>query len=222
MYVFSAQMISFHCSCPNVLFLMPKWTFLLHKYFYLCPNIFIVPKASFSMPKCFPLVLKSLLILPKCQHFWSINSLFESKFSLCFPKCKFSSSILVLPNAQNHIFHCPNVHFSLRITLLMKSVICIEMLSYCLLNGDFVAWKTKWTSPAFDQMFTVARNVSNQYNVEKLRLGFSDWQRPIRLIHELLLGKSKPISLNGKYMWIYWLYWWHCISQEYRVGIECP
>jgi hypothetical protein len=83
-------------------------------------------------------------------------------------------------------------------------------------------WRAKWSDNRFFDMFTVKRSNTNPSSVEKLKPEFGMMQKPIRLIHEALLGKSRPTCTNGKQMWVYWSLWWHQIPKEDRRTMECP
>ncbi|CAM6087916.1 unnamed protein product [Calypogeia fissa] len=60
-------------------------------------------------------------------------------------------------------------------------------------------------------------------SLEKLKPPFADLRRPIRLVQEYLLGKSRPTCLNSKQMWVYWSYWWPHVNGwdwEKKDGVE--
>ncbi|CAM6129046.1 unnamed protein product [Calypogeia fissa] len=60
-------------------------------------------------------------------------------------------------------------------------------------------------------------------SLEKLKPPFEDLRRPIRLVQEYLLGKSRPTCLNSKQMWVYWSYWWAHVNGwdwEKKDGVE--
>jgi hypothetical protein len=84
------------------------------------------------------------------------------------------------------------------------------------------AWRPKWTGSAIDGMFTVPKKASNPYVLASLKPAFNNLKAPIRLIQELLLGKSKATGVHGKQMWVYWSCWWRRIDRQSREGVECP
>lgn len=94
--------------------------------------------------------------------------------------------------------------------------------AFSLPSKRFSAWKLKWTGEAFTSMFTVRQIGSNPMSKTTLKLAFKQLEAPIRLIHNLLLGKNRPTQITGKQMWVYWSYWWPRISRENRATLPCP
>jgi hypothetical protein len=83
-------------------------------------------------------------------------------------------------------------------------------------------WKSKWADQAFFDMFTVKRAATNPSSVDTLKPELRVMQKPIRLVQEALLGKSRPTCVNGKQMWVYWTNWWRHIEGSGSSGIACP
>lgn len=83
-------------------------------------------------------------------------------------------------------------------------------------DGPFDAWRRQWGVEFFYKMFKKDRTDSNPSSIEQLQPWLEDWELPLKVVQQVLLGKSRPTCIHGKQMYVFWSYWWKLVKKDHR------
>ncbi|CAM6128693.1 unnamed protein product [Calypogeia fissa] len=89
-------------------------------------------------------------------------------------------------------------------------------------TGKFAKLKKAWNGKEIAKLF---QTQDRPYSIAKLEEAVKEWEGPIRLVSELLLGRRKPTQVNGKQMWYFYSHLWPTIldwGEEYEKPLVRP
>lgn len=84
-------------------------------------------------------------------------------------------------------------------------------------------FRASWTSAVLKIIFCEEPKSGNPYSSEQFSLEFKHWAIVIRLLSEVLMGKSKPTQLHSRDIYYYWAYLWSTIDiSKVEERLEAP